>query len=179
MPTGPAGTATARRRAKSHGELRREDAGTREVAASLQRYADRGVFRGLSVSEGRNGRREFRFRWLTRMPMLLSYAPRSSTLAFPRLIPGAAARPSMVAALKGVVAEHLGSTVPEHRRVDKRRATVTCAVRDGHISLSLAVRGTHHAYAVKAGLNLVNRLFLELQAHHPEYLIQQFGFSEE
>lgn len=179
MPTAPARTATARRRANTHGAGRREDAATREVSASLQRYADRGVFRGLSVSQGRNGRREFRFLWLTRVPMLVTYDPGTSTLAFPRLIPGAAAVPSMVAALKGVVAEHLGSTVPEHRRVDNRRATVRCTVRDGHISLSLVVRGAHHAYAIRAGLNLVNRLFLQLQAHHPEYLIRQFGFSEE
>lgn len=179
MPTGPVRTATAKRRANTSGAGRRQDAGTREVAASLQRYADRGVFRGLSVSEGKNGRREFRFLWLTRTPMLVTYDPDASTLTFPRLIPGAAAVPSIVAALKGVVAEHLGSTVPEHRRVDKRRATVRCSVRDGHISLSLVVRGGHHAYAIKAGLNLVNRLFLQLQAHHPEYLIQQFGFSEE
>src|SRR5262245_9945768 len=177
MPTGPARTSTAKRRA--HGEGRREDAGTRQVAASLQRYADRGVFRGLSASDGRNGRREFRFLWLTRTPMLVTYDPGASTLAFPRLIPGAAAVPSMVAALKGVVAEHLGSTVPEHRRVDKRHATVRCTVRDGHLSLSFVVRGAHHAYATKGGLNLVNRLFLQLQAHHPEYLIEQFGFPEE
>jgi hypothetical protein len=179
MPTGPVRTATARRRAKTYGAGRRQDAGTRQVAASLQRYADRGVFRGLSVSEGKNGRREFRFLWLTRTPMLVTYDPAASTLAFPRLIPSAAAVPSIVPALKGLVAEHLGSTVPEHRRVDKRRATVRCSVRDGHISLSFVVRGGHHAYAIKAGLNLVNRLFLQLQAHHPEYLIQQFGFSEE
>jgi hypothetical protein len=158
---------------------RREDAGTRQITAALQRYADRGVFRGLSVSEGKNGRREFRFLWLTRTPMLVTYDPGASTLAFPRLIPGAAAVPSMVAALKGVVAEHLGSAVPEHRRVDKRRATARCTVRDGHISLAFVVRGAHHGYAIKAALNLVNRLFLQLQAHHPEYLIRQFGFSEE
>jgi hypothetical protein len=179
MPTGPGRTATARRRATAHGAHRRDDAGTREVAASLQRYADRGVFRGLSVSDGRNGRREFRFLWLTRTPMLVTYDPGASTLAFPRLIPGAAAVPSMVTALKDVVAEHLDSAVPEHRRVDTRRATVRCTVRDGHISLSFVVRGTHHAYAIKAGLNLVNRLFLQLQAHHPDYLVQQFGFSQE
>ena len=178
MPTRPARTATASR-ANTPGEGRREDAGTREVAASLQRYADRGVFRGLSVSAGKNGRREFRFVWLTRTPMLATYDPGAATLAFPRLIPGAAAVPSMVAALKGVVAEHLSSTVPEHRRVDKRRATVRCTVRDGDLSLSFFVRGAHHGYAIKAGLNLVNRLFLQLQAHHPEYLIHQFGFSAE
>jgi hypothetical protein len=52
-------------------------------------------------------------------------------------------------------------------------------VRDGHISLAFVVRGAHHGYAIKAALNLVNRLFLQMQAHHPEYLIRQFGFSEE
>jgi len=47
------------------------------------------------------------------------------------------------------------------------------------MTLSLQVRGRHHEYAVQRGLNLINQLFLLLQASYPEYLIEQFGFSAE
>ena len=153
--------------------------GARAVAESLQRYADRGVFRGLSADVSTAGRRDFRFLWLTREPMQVVYDPRASVLTFPRLVPRAASVPGLVAGLKGVVQEHLSPDVPAHRRVDARRARVRCTVRQGDLTLSFAVRGPHQAYAVQSGLNLVNRLFLHLQAYYPGYLIQQFGFSEE
>jgi len=179
MPAAPVRASTATTRAKEKSRRRRGDTGARDVAASLQRYADRGIFRGLSAADRPNGRREFRFLWLTRTPMRVAYDPRTSTITFARLVPGASSVPSLVAGVKAVVREHLADGVPRHRRVDTRKALVRCAVRGGDLSLSFAVRGAHHAYAVQAGLNLVNRLFLHLQAYYPGYLIQHFGFSEE
>lgn len=52
-------------------------------------------------------------------------------------------------------------------------------VRKGDLSLSVEIRGSNHAYAVKQALNLVNELFLALQERRPEYLIERFGFSTE
>ena len=153
--------------------------GASAVAKSLQRYADRGVFRGLSTSEAKNGRREFRFLWLTREPMHVTYDPVGSSLTFTHLFPNAVSVLGMAAGLKGVVTEHQSARVPKHRRIDSKRARVRTAVRQGHLSLSVVVRGSHHAYAVQTALNLVNRLFLHLQGHFPEYLVQRFGFSEE
>jgi len=149
------------------------------VASALQRYADRGVFRGLSISAGRGGRQNFSFTWITRRPMSLSFEPRTGALVFKDLLPGVGANRALVSDLKAVVDDHAGSAVPAHRRLDARRMRAACAVRGGHLTLSLQVRGRHHAYAVQRGLNLVNQLFLLLQASYPEYLIEQFGFSAE
>jgi hypothetical protein len=153
--------------------------GTGRVALALQRYADRGVFRGLSVNAGRGGRQIFSFTWLTRRPMALTFEPKSGALVFKDLLPGVGANRTLVSDLKAIVDDHSGRAVPAHRRIDARRMRAACSVRGGHLTLSLQVRGAHHEYAVQRGLNLINQLFLLLQASYPEYLVEQFGFSAE
>jgi hypothetical protein len=149
------------------------------VALALQRYADRGVFRGLSVTAGRGGRQAFSFTWLTRRPTALTFDPKTGALVFKDLLPAVGANRGLVSELKAVVDEHSGRAVPAHRRIDARRLRAACSVRRGNLTLSLHVRGAHHEYAVQRGLNLVNQLFLALQASYPEYLVEQFGFSAE
>jgi hypothetical protein len=149
------------------------------VGRALQRYADRGVFRGLSVAAGRGGRQNFSFIWLTRRPMALTFEPKSGALVFKDLLPGVGANRALVSDLKAIVHDHAGRAVPAHRRIDARRLRAACCVRGGHLTLSLHLRGAHHDYAVQRGLNLINQLFLLLQASYPEYLVEQFGFSAE
>jgi hypothetical protein len=158
---------------------RSNGAGSDGVALALQRYADRGVFRGLSMTAGRGGRQHFSFTWLTRRPMSLTFEPKSGALVFKDLLPAVGANRALVSDLKTTVADHSGRGVPAHRRIDARRTRAGCFVRRGHLSLSLQVRGAHHDYAVQRGLNLINQLFLLLQASYPEYLVEQFAFSAE
>jgi hypothetical protein len=157
----------------------RVDPGTAAVSGALQRYATRGVFRGFSMRPGQGGRRDFRFTWLTREPTVISYDRTAHALIFKRLLPAAGSYPGLSGELKRVVDEHQGRAVPQHRRIDARRVRLRCALRRGDFSLTLTVRGSHHAYAVQRGLNLVNQIFLLLQANYPEYLIECFGFSSE
>ena len=148
------------------------------VTQALQQYADRGVFRGFSVAQER-GRRIFRFVWLSRQIMTLSYNPRTAVLSFAKLFPGVDPKSAWLGELKTMVAERSTRAVPEHKRIDARRVRLSFAVRQGAASLTLGVRGQHQAYAVQRALNLVNDLFLALQASYPDYLIDQFGFSSE
>jgi hypothetical protein len=149
------------------------------VAQALQGYANRGVFRGFSLRTGRGGRQEFSFTWLTPRPMMLTFEPKTDALVFKQLLPGVGPNPALVSDLKTIVSEHGGRAVPPHRRIDRRRTRAECSVRGGHLTLTLKVRGRHHEYAVRRGLNLVNELFLLLHASYPEYLIQHFGLSAE
>ena len=64
----------------------RVDPGTAAVSGALQRYATRGVFRGFSMRPGRGGRRDFRFTWLTREPIVISYDRTARALIFKRLL---------------------------------------------------------------------------------------------
>ncbi len=153
--------------------------GSDAVARALQRYADRGVFRGFSVRTGRRGRLDFSFTWLTRRPTLLTYEPKTGVLSFTHLLPGVGRDRALVSELTTIVADHMRAAVPRHRRIDARRTRAECSARNGHLTLTLKMRGAHHAYAVQRGLNLVNQLFLFLQDSYPEYLIEHFGLPAE
>lgn len=158
---------------------RRGDDGASQLTAALQSYADRGVFRGFRVDGGAGGRTDYFFTWLTRTPMRLRYDPLRHQLRFVDLLPRVSSYPGLPEDLRRLVLEHQSRAVPEHRRIDGRRVKLATAVRAGNFSLTLSVRGAHAAYAVQRGVNLVNQLFLLLQARYPEYLIQCFGFSQE
>lgn len=153
-------------------------AGNREpVTEALQRYADRGVFRGFTASPIARKRIEYRFLWLTKKPMTAVFDPASLRLTFPSLLPQldrqAAAR------MKAVIEERSSKAAPAHKRIDARRARISGAVRKGDFSVAVETRGKNHDYAVSRALNVINELFVTLQEHHPEYLIEQFGFSAE
>jgi hypothetical protein len=153
--------------------------GASQLTAALQAYADRGVFRGLRIETGRGERSDYFFTWLTRTPMQLRYEGSKRELRFVNLLPRVSAYPGLAEDLRDLVLEHQSSAVPEHRRIDGRRVKLATAVRAGHFSVTLRLRGAQEAYAVQRGVNLVNQLFLLLQANYPEYLIQCFGFSAE
>src|SRR5207253_355439 len=133
----------------------------------------------LSVNPGRAGMLRFRFTWLTRRPMIVIYDPKAASWTFQDLLPGVGNDPVIRAELEALVDAHAGTSVPASRRIDAKRIRVGHRLRAGHLSLSLTVRGSHHRYAVQRGLNLVNQLFLHLQAYYPEYLVERFGFSSE
>jgi hypothetical protein len=149
------------------------------VANTLEQYAARGVFRGFSVGPERNGRRRFRFIWLTPKPMSISYEPASGLLSFRNLLPSVDKYPGLATGLRSVLNEHRDPAAPAHRRIDARRARLRSSTRGGSFSMTLQVRGNHGEYAVQRGLNLVNQLFLLLQANYPEYLVECFGFRSE
>jgi len=153
--------------------------GVAQLTGGLQAYADRGVFRGFRVEEGRGGRTDYFFTWLTRTPIQLRYDRSKRQLRFVDLLPRVSAYPGLAEALRRLVLEHQSTAVPEHRRIDGRRVKLATAVRAGQFSLTLQLRGAQEAYAVQRGVNLVHQLFLLLQTNYPEYLIQCFGFSQE
>jgi hypothetical protein len=147
------------------------------VTAALQAYADRGVFRGFRAKAIGRKRIEYQFLWLSKKPMTAVFDPAARKLSFPSLLPQldreAAAR------MKGVVDLRTARNQPEHKRVDARRGKISSAVRKGDFSLAMEIRGANHDYAVSRALNVINELFVTLQEHHPEYLIERFGFSTE
>ena len=145
------------------------------VRESLQAYADRGVFRGYS--EGRNGR--FRFVWTMRHPMELNVDSARQELKFIRLLPGVPARSTLYAELKRFIEHRHDRDLPEHRRIDRRRAEVSCTNRSGLVSVSLKVKKDQYAYGVNRIVNLVHELFLHLRDAHPEYLAEHFDLPQE
>jgi hypothetical protein len=149
------------------------------VTDALKLYADRGVFKGFNVRDSESRRPEFTFTWLTRRPMSLLYDSRTSRLIIADLFPHVDPRSDMVADLRRLIVERSSSELPAHKRLDRRKAQLTCTVRRGRLAVQLLVRGSSHAYAVRYLLNLVNELHLRLHEAYPEYLIAHFGVSPE
>lgn len=145
------------------------------VRASLQSYADRGVFRGFS--ESKPG--QFKFVWLIQHQMELQLDAAKQELRFKQLLPGLPARSALYVELKQFIEARHDRALPEHRRVDRRRAEVTCANRSGFVSLTLTVKKNQYEYGVNRLVNLVHELFLHLREHRPEYLVENFNVPQE
>lgn len=152
--------------AKSHLNIVRE---------SLQAYAERGVFRGFS--EVKTG--HFSFVWLIHHQMELVVDVTRGVLQFKRLLPGIPAKSALYSELKEFIQDRHNPTLPEHRRVDPRRAALTCANRGGFITLSLKVKNKQYAYGVNRVVNVVHELFLHLRSAHPDYLVENFDVPQE
>ncbi len=78
-----------------------------------------------------------------------------------------------------MVASRSTGAVPDHKRIDARRARLACAVSKGDFSLSVEIRGRNQQYAVSKALNLINEMFVALHEANPDYLVEHFGISQE
>jgi len=149
------------------------------VTATLQHYADRGVFRDFRAERAPRGRVRYTFSWLTRVPMSVVLDPSRGVLSFQRVFQGIEPRSPITAALKALVHGRSDRRLPSHKRLDSRRARVVCVRRQGALNLTFTVRGRHHEYTVRHALNLINDLFVLLRQTYPDYLIENFGVSAE
>lgn len=145
------------------------------VREKLQAYADRGVFRGFS--EIRTGR--FIFLWLTNQHLELSVDPVKRELRFKQLLPGVPAGSTMDLELRRFIQQRHDRELPDHRRIDRRRAEVACTNRKGSVSLSLKIKNNQYAYGLNRIVNLVHELFLHLREAYPEYLMENFDAPQE
>jgi hypothetical protein len=145
------------------------------VRESLQTYADRGVFRGFSeVKAG-----HFTFVWLLHHPMELIVDTAKGALRFKQLLPNVPAKSELYAELKSFIQGRHDRELPEHRRIDRKRAEASCANRGGFVSVSLKVKNNQYAYGVKRIVNLAHELFLHLRERRPDYLVENFNVPQE
>ena len=111
--------------------------------------------------------------------MHAAFDHRNNVLTFPALFPRVDTVSPITADLRALIAARAGRHIPEHKRVDARRARIAGSTRKGDWSLTVEIRGSNHEYAVRKALNLINELFVLLHERYPEYLVQQFGLSTE
>src|SRR5262249_51732141 len=111
------------RRETSSGRTKKQAADPLAVVHdALQAYADRGVFRGFSQLRSSTNTATYKFFWLTPSEMQLSVDVSKRRLRFDRLLPGLPAKSSLYAELKRFLHERGSDDLPEHRRIDPRRA---------------------------------------------------------
>ncbi|HSE37208.1 MAG TPA: hypothetical protein VLG74_07895 [Blastocatellia bacterium] len=143
------------------------------VAATLEEYANRGVFRGFSRGPVKHGRAAFRMVWHRDRVFDFVFDANRGTMRFPLVLPHVPAK--MYLELKRFIASRQSEEVPDHRRIDPGKARVGSYVRSGNVSLTLTVRNGDYSYGARKLINLVHEIFLVFLAdEYFEYMIEAF-----
>jgi hypothetical protein len=148
------------------------------VAATLEGYARRGVFRGFSPAGAvRQGRAVFRLLWHRDRVFEFVFDTRRNTMRFPVVLPNVPAE--MYRELKEFIKARHAADLPDHRRIDSRKAQVTTSNRGGNVALGLRVRSGDDEYGARKLIHLVHEIFLTflLDGRYYEYLVENFDLD--
>jgi hypothetical protein len=146
------------------------------VQETLASYARRGVFRAYGDQPSRNGQSRFSFRWHADATFQIVHDPRRGELIFRDVLPGIPARSRMYRELKTFVEGRSSRALPEHRRLDPRKARVTVTNRRGVVSLIVSLKAAHLEYGVRRAVNLIHELFVEFLRNplYFSYMVEHF-----
>lgn len=145
------------------------------VRDGLKAYAERGIFKDLRETKGRQGKTRFEFRLLDD-PVTVELAERDQTLVVRdmlRQVP-----PGMYADLQQFLAALFDRGLPPHRRLDRRSADAHFVKSRGRVSLVIKVKNSRYRYAVEKLVSLIGWVRTHLQQWHPAYLWEVVGESE-
>lgn len=150
------------------------------VSEVLRQYADRGIFQGYGERTARTGSIEYYFRWHAPEPHRLVYQPEQSRLIFPDLLPEVPYRSRIDRDLRKWIRDRFSPSLPEHRRLDPERISVSIHNHKASLSLSLSFEPHNALYACRKAVKLVNEIFLGfLSGPYEDYMVKTFGAPEE
>ena len=149
------------------------------VRKGLQAYADRGVFRGFDEKKTRNGKHGFRFIWLGNRRLDFDVDSEKGLLRFNNLLPNVPSSSLLYADLYRFLKSRSDPKLPKHRRIEPRRAEVSCTNRRGYVSIVLSVKNNQYEYGVKKLINLVHEVFIQLNDSYADYLCENFDAPQE
>ena len=136
----------------------------------LQGYADKAVFRGFSA-EGS----VYKIAWHRNQTYELRLDARRKRLAFPALLPKVPRE--IYREFQRFLKSRTTREVPEHRRIDPRRARLSCAIRRGTVSLAITSRDGDYEYATRKLIHLVHEIFMFFLADYVEYQVEAYNLD--
>jgi len=149
------------------------------VNTILEGYARRGVFRGFSRGQGSKRRVAFRLLWHRDRLFELILDLDRHTLRFPLVLPEVDPKSAMYQKFKEFVKSRQSDEMPEHRRVDIRKARVRSMNRSGSVSLTLEVKDGDYEYGARKLTHLVHEIFMGFLVDGPyyEYMVEHLGLN--
>src|SRR5258706_12966130 len=130
-----------------------------KVAAVLEGYATRGVFRGFSRGPETKTRAEFKMMWHRDRFFELVLDASKNTLRFPLVLPEVPVKSAMYREYQEFVESRHSGDLPAHRRIDPEKARVRCANRGGNVSVTLTVLDGDFEYGARTMLPRVPQTF--------------------
>jgi hypothetical protein len=97
-------------------------------------------------------------------------------LRFPLVLPEVP--PPMYRQLKEFLDSRKSPNLPDHRRIDPKKATIRPSKRSGNVALTLTVKNGDYEYATRKLIHLVHEIFLVfLHEAHYEYMVKVFDLD--
>ncbi|MBL8207910.1 MAG: hypothetical protein JNM09_26995 [Blastocatellia bacterium] len=146
------------------------------VAETLERYAQRGVFRGFS-QDIRPTKAVFRLLWHRERVFQFSFEAQKNTMRFPLVLPNVDAE--MFRDLKEFINIRCTPELLDHRRIDPRKVQIQPSRRNGHVALTMQVLDGDDEYATRKLIHLVHEIFLTflLDGRYYDYLVENFDLD--
>ena len=148
------------------------------VRAVLQHYATRGAFRSFAELPAHGRKAAFRFNWFRDVPFTITFDPPTT---YVDLLPDVPGRSPMDRDLRRFVASRESPTLPDHRRVDRRRLDVTIRNRGARVSIAFRLKAAHVEYGIRKSVNLVHEIFTDYlsDARFASYQVEHFRLDPE
>lgn len=149
------------------------------VAGMLEEYARRGVFRGFSRVSVQGGKAAFRIMWHRDRLFDFILDVHKKTMRFPVVLPNVPVDSAMYKEFKAFLKSRHSDDLPEHRRIDRRRAEVRPYNRGGNLSLSLKVKDGDFEYGARKFIHLVHEIFMVFlyDGRYHEYMVENFDLD--
>jgi hypothetical protein len=153
----------------------------RVVTETLKGYAERGVFRGLSNPQRRGKTTAFTMLWHHGRRFRFVADEAAAIVSFPELLPGVPARSPMLKELKSFLHQFETPQVPDHRRIDPKKARLKVAARAGSVSVALTIRNAEWEYGTRRLVHLAQEVFMVFLHDGPysDYRVAQLGLDPE
>lgn len=148
------------------------------VGEILQGYADRAVLRGYSrATSPRGAPATYRMVWHRDRPFELTLDTQRRTLRVGVVLPQVSAKSAMYRQLLDFVRVRTTSDMPEHRRIDPRKAQVAVENHKGNVWITVTVRGGDYEYATRKLINLMQEIFMIFLLDHFDYEVVAFDLD--
>lgn len=149
------------------------------VTATLQWYANRGIFRGFSPAGSTKSQTTYRMVWHRdhRFEFVADIAKK--TLRIPVVLPEVPSDSDMYAAFKEYVKRRKDQSLPVHRKIDETKVEVKVFNRSSNISLTAKVLDGDFEYATKKLVHLVHEIYMDflMDGRNYEYLVEKFNLD--
>ena len=101
------------------------------------------------------------------------------TLYFPMVLPQVPARSSMDREFREFVESRHSRELPEHRRIDPRKARLTAGNRRGNTTLTMTVKGADFEYAARKLIHAVHEVYLTYlnDGRYYNYMVEVFDID--
>jgi hypothetical protein len=156
-----------------------EGAVIESVAAILEEYANRGIFRGFSRGPVTKGKAVFKMLWHRDRFFILTLDVNKRTMHFPEVLPEVPAASAMNREFQEFVDSRHTGEVPEHRRIDPKKVKIKAGNKKKFTNLTAAVAKDEFGYGTRKLVNLVHEIYLVFlnDGRYYDYMVDVFDLD--